>query len=284
MKAITAQKLQELFEFNMEVPFSSHLNRLESTKSGDRLWGGGRQRMMMSLIYAISFLCFLRMDEVLRIELRHFRFNGLQHGQTELTLDFRKTNQGGGRFSEVPRNRSSGNGIKEIKPFFLYFNREEPWLCVPSLLLEWLHISQIKSGPLFRPFRANDLPNLTKNVALVCCSLRKEVCIILIILLSPSVFRTNFRLNLQDIQENPWLYGGHSFRRGGVQYFCSEKRWNIRKLCSWGGWSLEFESLTIMRYLLGNNDDPVHICEDYMNPERQGGVLCGYCGRSCSCA
>src|SRR5437667_8695888 len=46
-----------------------------------------------------------------------------------------------------------------------------------------------------------------------------------------------FRNNLIDLGEDPTPYGTHSFRRGGCQYLCSERRWDIRKLCDWGGWS-----------------------------------------------
>ena len=50
----------------------------------------------MSLLYAISFLCFLRIDETLRLELRHFRLVDQKKGMIEITLDFRKTAQDGG--------------------------------------------------------------------------------------------------------------------------------------------------------------------------------------------
>ncbi|OCK99132.1 uncharacterized protein K441DRAFT_540898, partial [Cenococcum geophilum 1.58] len=54
--------------------------------------------------------------------------------------------------------------------------------------------------------------------------------------------------------------------RGGVQYFSSEKYWGIRKLYSWGSWSLEFNSLTIIRYLLSRNNNLVKSHKDYINP------------------
>jgi hypothetical protein len=52
---------------------------------------------MMSLMYAIAFACFLRFDKVLRIEVRHIRIHDLTTGKVELTLDFRKTHQTGGK-------------------------------------------------------------------------------------------------------------------------------------------------------------------------------------------
>lgn len=94
----------------------------------------------------------------------------------------------------------------------------------------------------------------------------------------------NFRNNLADIGVEPTPFGTHSFRRGGVQYLSTEKRWNIRKLCDWGGWSMDFESLTIVRYLISWNDDPVKKREDFMNSEMQMGVFCPRCNRTCDCA
>ena len=52
---------------------------------------------MMSLLYAISFLCFLRIDEALKLEVRHFRLVDKKKGKIEITLDFRKTAQDGGK-------------------------------------------------------------------------------------------------------------------------------------------------------------------------------------------
>ncbi|ORY42466.1 hypothetical protein BCR33DRAFT_660715, partial [Rhizoclosmatium globosum] len=43
------------------------------------------------------------------------------------------------------------------------------------------------------------------------------------------------------------LYGTHSFRRGGAQYFLSESRWDLTMICNWGGWPLELGSVTLVR-------------------------------------
>jgi len=94
----------------------------------------------------------------------------------------------------------------------------------------------------------------------------------------------HFRNNLLDVGEDPTPYGTHSFRRGGCQFLASERRWPIRQLCDWGGWSMEFDSLTIVRYLMGWNDEPTRRREDFMDPEKQMGIACGRCGRTCNCA
>ena len=64
------------------------------------------------------------------------------------------------------------------------------------------------------------------------------------------MFLEAFRQNLLDIGINPLPYGTYSFRRSGCQYFLFEKRWEIRKLMDWGGWSTLFDNLTILRYMI----------------------------------
>lgn len=59
-------------------------------------WGGGRLRMMLQCIYTIAFLCLLRFDEVLRIQLKDIEIVDKEKGHIKLTLPFRKTHQYGG--------------------------------------------------------------------------------------------------------------------------------------------------------------------------------------------
>jgi hypothetical protein len=72
------------------------------------------------------------------------------------------------REARIVVTMNTNTGLLDIQPFVLYFDRENPWLDVPTLLAEWLEISQIKSGYIFRPFNAFDQPILGKNVAIVC--------------------------------------------------------------------------------------------------------------------
>jgi len=64
----------------------------------DQQWGGAKLRIMLQCIYAIAFLCLLRFDEVLRIELKDIEIIDKQRGEIKLTLPFRKTHQYGGIF------------------------------------------------------------------------------------------------------------------------------------------------------------------------------------------
>ena len=53
---------------------------------------------MLQCIYAIAFLCLLRFDEVLRIELKNIEVINQTKGHISLTLSFRKTHQYEGNF------------------------------------------------------------------------------------------------------------------------------------------------------------------------------------------
>lgn len=103
VKAITSQKIRELYEYNSRILLSTRPATLPRSTDGIRIWGGVRQRMMMSLIYAIAFLCLLRIDEVAQIEVKHLRRHELPDGRPriELTLDYRKTHQPRGKTSET---------------------------------------------------------------------------------------------------------------------------------------------------------------------------------------
>jgi hypothetical protein len=97
-------------------------------------------------------------------------------------------------------------------------------------------------------------------------------------------FLEMFHNNLLDVGIDPHPYGTHSFRHGGCQYLASERRWPLRRICEWGGWSTEFTHLTIVKYLISSNDDPMERREDFFNPERVPVAKCFSCGRSCPCA
>lgn len=119
--------------------------------------------MMLQCIYTISFLCLLRFDEVLRIELKDIEVIDKIKGQIKLNLPFRKTHQFGGMaftFTSIFTNL-------EIKPFHLYFNRKELHLDPVHHLLRWIHVSRLTTGPLFRQVDPYDRVTMTSNKALV---------------------------------------------------------------------------------------------------------------------
>ena len=62
----------------------------------EHYWGGKRLRLMLNCIYTFAFLCLLRFDEVLRIQLKDIEVVSREKGHIKLTLAFRKTHQYGG--------------------------------------------------------------------------------------------------------------------------------------------------------------------------------------------
>ena len=67
-------------------------------KSGDQ-WGGARARRLLELAYTLSFLCLLRVDEVLKIQSQDLILLPSTEDtppRLQLTLPFRKTDQHGG--------------------------------------------------------------------------------------------------------------------------------------------------------------------------------------------
>ncbi|KAF9234580.1 hypothetical protein BU15DRAFT_89934 [Melanogaster broomeanus] len=153
-------------------------------------WGGGHARRLVQAAYMIAFLCLLRFDEVLKIQMHDIEF--FADGFV-LTLPFCKTHQNG-----------------DIKPYYLWVLREEEaHLCAARALAEWTT---------------------------------------------------------------------------GCQYLHLERRWPLRRICEWGGWSQEFTNLTIVKYLISLSDDDMERREDFFNPNRQLVVKCSQCGRSCPCA
>lgn len=62
---------------------------------------------------------------------------------------------------------------------------------------------------------------------------------------------------LDEIEvRNVFAFGGHSVRRGGVQ-FANILGKSVREIVEWGGWSTNFDSKVVHRYLMTWTDDEV---------------------------
>lgn len=155
-------------------------------------------------------------------------------------------------------------------------------LCPVRALSEWIVECQYTEGYLFRRILSGERIDTTDR-PMVGKWLQNFIHAN-VDLKSTEHFLELFRNNLLDIGRDPWTYGTHSFRRGGCQWLSSGCRWSLRQICDWGGWSLEFSSLTIVKYLISCNDDPLERREDYLNPNRPPALRCYSCGRSCHCA
>ncbi|KAF8804857.1 hypothetical protein BYT27DRAFT_7299315 [Phlegmacium glaucopus] len=154
----------------------------------------------------------------------------------------------------------------DIKPFVLYpLGPEETYLCPVRALADWIHASKITTGFLFRQLAAGRPAERDSAV-------------------TSAQFLEMFRRNLAEIEVDFTPYGTHSFRRGGCQYLASVRRWLLRRICEWGGWSTEFSNMTIVKYLISWSDDPTESRDEFFNPKRVATVRCPHCGRSCSCS
>ncbi|RDX40411.1 hypothetical protein OH76DRAFT_1490092 [Lentinus brumalis] len=257
-RAIDEATIKAMFLFNEAFP--AEVSRQQITRqwkeAHPEYWGGRNMRVMLQWLDLSAFLCLLRYDEALHLQWHHIHFEKLGDNKFRIRIElpFRKTHQNGG-----------------CAPFVLYNNPEKPWMCPIRAFAMWSQtcsqLSIPREGYVFRKrvgfdnFSANPEDAMTSEVFLEC-----------------------FRNNLLDVGIDPRPYGTHSFRRGGCQYLAMVLRWPIRNICTWGGWSENFNSGTIFKYLLSWTDAPLIDREDYMNPDRPAGEICHACGRSCSCA
>ncbi|KAJ7447380.1 DNA breaking-rejoining enzyme [Mycena galericulata] len=149
--------------------------------------------------------------------------------------------------------------LRSIKPFYLHkLPVHEAHLCPVRALCYWLATSRYTTGFLFR--------SLTKNGH------------------SSTAFLLLFRNNLLEVKVDPAPYGTHSLRRGGVQYLLLFKRKGIRQICEWGGWSTDFTSSSVLRYIISLSDDVQLVREVFLDPNRPPQLKCYVCGRGCHCA
>ncbi|KAJ7652342.1 DNA breaking-rejoining enzyme [Mycena polygramma] len=244
-RAVTPDIIYTIYHYNNQPQVSEIkpvTRRNRNAPVDINQWGGGRSRLMLHCVYVISFLCLLRFDEALKIQLQDIR--RLTETSFELNLPFRKTSQYG-----------------EIKPFVLHeLPKDQAHLCPVRALTAWLACSRITKGYLFPTITLRDQIGDSSRP------------------MKSEKFLEMFRNNLLDIGLDPYPYGTHSFRRGGCQYFASHRRWSLRRICEWGGWSMEFSNLTIVKYLIGWNDDPTELRENFLNPNQQ---ITGRCSAAC---
>ena len=95
--------------------------------------------------------------------------------------------------------------------------------------------------------------------------------------------RDHLRSDLQALGVQLFsLYGTHSFRRGGTQWWHIFMGRSVPALCAWGGWALT-DAMTILRYLYSENDARQENNQLFMKMEGRVGITCPSCKRSCGC-
>ncbi|KAI9341899.1 hypothetical protein BDR26DRAFT_290905 [Obelidium mucronatum] len=228
------------------------------------------------LAFLVAFLCLLRSEEVLAIQSsnirvqvcrkgeREFRYIGdavreaTSEGQTltfsedefrlEIMLVTRKTHQEGG-----------------IKPYYLWMDRSDPHLCAVTAYFRWLSfLGPEHNGHLFVGIKENSQQLKSSQM-------------------TRGMFIAMFKNVLKDIGLEWSFYGTHSFRRGGTQYLLNERRWSLQLICEWGGWSLDYDNMTIVRYLHGLYDITPVPRDQMMNKSFRYSHKCHACGRDCPC-
>ncbi|KAF8131341.1 hypothetical protein K438DRAFT_1557471 [Mycena galopus ATCC 62051] len=96
-RAITEETLGRLYEFNNQPAFAEIKEYAAGSRSqpkGPHDWGGSRVRRLLTLAYVLSFLCLLRFNEVLKIQIHDIEW--ISPTCIKLMLPFRKANQFGG--------------------------------------------------------------------------------------------------------------------------------------------------------------------------------------------
>ncbi|KAJ7499117.1 DNA breaking-rejoining enzyme [Mycena latifolia] len=249
-RAITPEILLNLYNYNNSNGRST-VQRMGTT-SARGSWCGARTLLMLHAALTVGFACLLRFDEVLHIQITDITFLLDKHGKktvAKLMLRTQKTSQFGG-----------------IKPFYLHLLPvHEAHLCPFRALCFWISASRIRTGHLFRTITKHDQVSIVNK------------------LMSTTAFLELFRNNLLDIDIDPAPYGTHSVRRGGVQYLLLFKRAGLRHICEWGGWSTDFTSTSVLRYIISVSDDVQLNREDFLNPNRPLQLTCHTCGRNCNC-
>ncbi|KAJ6454083.1 hypothetical protein C8R47DRAFT_997399, partial [Mycena vitilis] len=267
-RAITPDILLNLYDYNnangrsIVQPMGTQLPR-------DR-WCGARTLIMIHCALTIGFACLLRFDEVLRIQMTDITFLLDKKGNktvAELMLRSRKTSQFGG-----------------IKPFYIHLLPvHEAHLCPFRALCLWISVSRFRSGHLFRTMTKHDQVSASDKLMVSRLFFAMSAFGSCWHPQSTSTFLQLFRHNLLDINIDPAPYGTHSVRRGGVQYLLLFKRAGLRQICEWGGWSTDFTSTSVLRYIISISDDVQLDREDFLNPHRPLQLTCYRCGRNCNC-
>ncbi|KAL1712389.1 DNA breaking-rejoining enzyme [Schizophyllum commune] len=211
------------------------------------------EERLVQACYTLAFLCLLRFDEVLQLQVSDLEWICDSKGRRVVVqLPFRKT----------------AHSLAKIQPMILWpLGPEEAHLCPYRALCEWIDASDIKDGYLF--------PKLSNDGRVKSTATPEHM--------TSEMFLEHFRNDLLDVGIKFTSYGTHSFRRGGCQYLLVHRRWNIRRICEWGGWSTDFTYMTIVKYIISYIDEPMSSREDFFRPGPHVNRLCNQCGRRCAC-
>ncbi|KAJ7247425.1 hypothetical protein B0H12DRAFT_1072938 [Mycena haematopus] len=188
------------------------------------------QRLYFKAYVTTAFSLWTRNDELVNLQFKHIKLNMKSHSGIpyhEFTLIFRKT------------NKDPTKGQK----YMVQVDLAHPEIDCYTHLNNW---NQHMESLLQRPLQGTDFvfPAIASTGQLKfgeCTS------------------RSGFETFLEDAVEKSGVMKGrngkfttHCFRRGGAQYrfLWAERKWSLKAVKWWGGWSSNENVGTLMRYLL----------------------------------
>ncbi|KAJ3840841.1 hypothetical protein F5878DRAFT_532814, partial [Lentinula raphanica] len=153
-RAITPEYIGRMYDYNRK-PENWNIKAYEPTKRNkdkSEQWGGPRFRRELHLAYTLAFTCLLRVDEVLKIQAHEIRLVPGKKQCLEVILPFRKTNQFG-----------------KVQPFYLYaLPTSLKYLCPIRAYADWMNLTQINEGYIFRRIGSGDRISADPSAQLVC--------------------------------------------------------------------------------------------------------------------
>lgn len=140
-------------------------------------------------------------------------------------------------------------------PFVFHRNDDEHHLCPVRAYLRWITIRGSAPGPFFLA--------------------DKQGVLIAERPLSYHAFRHRFEDELRQIGIRNWnMYGTHSFRRGGCQFYLSRGR-TLTEICAWAGWDEDIDMA--LRYIIGTNQHLIYSRHDFTRFSKT--KICSECQR-----
>ncbi|KAJ7716670.1 hypothetical protein DFH07DRAFT_785357 [Mycena maculata] len=220
-------------------------------KPEEKSWCHLVQQLERHAIDTLGFQCMFRMAEILHIRWEDVSFLSDDQGKctiAKIVIRTRKNAQFGG-----------------IEPYYIHLlPKHQSHLCPFRALCHYVAACRHTTGYLFRSINARgQITQLDRRM-------------------SSSHYLSIMRRSFRDIGLDPALFGTHMLQRGGVQYHQARDR-TLTHICLMGGWSTDYSSSSVWRYLAAIVDLDGFDRKNFLNPApppKKG--KCFQCGRSCS--
>ncbi|KAF8962215.1 hypothetical protein BDZ97DRAFT_1733231, partial [Flammula alnicola] len=146
-RAITSSDIRKMYKYNNDNGNATIQPYSGPTPRSQKTWGGPRARLLVHAVVTLSFVCLLRIDEVLNLKFEHVTVE--EGNRVKITLPSRKNAQYGG-----------------VKPYDLWtFPEDNKALCPVRALARWIVASDLSTGYIFRTLGSGDrAPNAALDV------------------------------------------------------------------------------------------------------------------------